>query len=239
MYHSVNFGSKNSYSDWHLVPDSRPVIAMPEVKTNYIEVPGASGTLDMSESLTGYPVYNDRSGSMKFHVLNDYQEWQVLHQEIANYLHGKTIDISLEDDPNYYYTGRVVMAEWISNNNASTPWSDITFNYTLEPYKYWYDEFVKTKQSNVTNFSVDFSDESIGRMPEVPSFVVRNLGASGIDITLTNPELNINNRVRHISSNGTVIFYDLILSNISGNNECVMTLVGDGYAEVTYRRGDL
>lgn len=65
MYHSVFFGGKNTWDDWHIVPSSRPVIKPPTKKTNYLDIPGADGNLDLSEALTGYPVYNNREGSIE------------------------------------------------------------------------------------------------------------------------------------------------------------------------------
>lgn len=132
MYHSVTIGSMNTYTDWHLVPDGRPVIAMPEVRKNYVEVPGMSGSLDLSESLTGYPLYEKREGELKFHVLNGYN-WIDIYSKIAAYLHGKKHKMVLEDDPNWYYEGRFHIVEWISNNDGT--WSDITIGYNLDPYK--------------------------------------------------------------------------------------------------------
>lgn len=236
MYHSVTFGSKNSFTDWHLVPDSRPVITMPEVKTTYVDIPGASGALDLSESLTKYPLYNNRTGELKFHVLNGYANWKDRYHEIANYLHGKRIKITLEDDPDYYYEGRVKIA-WTSNNNGT--WSDISFSYELDPYKYAQQEVSYVKLIGASTYSLDFSDESVGRMPIVPYFIVNSLETSGASVRLTNPELEITNRVKQISSNGTHTFYDLILSNISGNNHCLLTVAGSGYVEIRYRKGDL
>lgn len=66
--HSVVFGNKDSWKDWHLIPSSRPVFATPEVKTNFIDIPGADGGIDLSEALSGYPVYKNRNGSFKFLV---------------------------------------------------------------------------------------------------------------------------------------------------------------------------
>ena len=64
--HSVVFGNKDSWKDWHLIPSSRPVFVMPEVKTNFVDIPGSDGGIDLSEVLSGYPVYKNRNGSFKF-----------------------------------------------------------------------------------------------------------------------------------------------------------------------------
>ncbi len=77
MYHSVNFydGTTkfNAYSTWGLVPETRLIVAPPEPKTKYLDLPGNNGTIDLTESLTGYPTFNDREGEWTFYVLNDYR----------------------------------------------------------------------------------------------------------------------------------------------------------------------
>ena len=75
MYHSITFGDKNTWDDWHLIPSSRPLFNPPTPKTKYQDIPGANGKLDLSEALTGYPVYDNRIGSFEFYVMNGYQEW--------------------------------------------------------------------------------------------------------------------------------------------------------------------
>lgn len=131
MYHSITLGAKNTWDDWHLVSSSRPVIATPKQKTNFIDIPGGNGALDFSEALTGYPVYCNREGSLEFIVMNGYQEWNVLYDTILNYLHGQRATLILEDEPEYYYTGRFSVDNWASVKDNST----ITINYVLDPYK--------------------------------------------------------------------------------------------------------
>lgn len=76
MYHSVSFydGTSrfNTYSTWGLVPETRPYMVPPEPKTKYLDLPAGHGRIDLTESLTGFPVYNDREGEWTFYVLNNY-----------------------------------------------------------------------------------------------------------------------------------------------------------------------
>ena len=138
-FHSVNFGSKNTWDDWHLVPTSRPRIEPPSVKTNYLDISGGDGVLDMTDLLTNRIYYNRRSGSWTFIVVNDGQipyngtftTWAELYSEIMAYLHGKSMRVILDDDPNYFYEGRFSVSEWNSAKGNST----ITINYSLSPYK--------------------------------------------------------------------------------------------------------
>ena len=130
----------NTYKDLFLVPTSRPVINPPSVKTKQIEVPGANGIIDLTESLTPYPVFNNRQGSIEFAVLNEKKlsngkemQWHTLYSKILNMLHGRKAKVILEDDPGWYYEGRWTVNNWTSN--ADGTWSNVTLDYDLYPYK--------------------------------------------------------------------------------------------------------
>ena len=139
QYHSITIGEKNTWDDWHLVPSSRPLINPPEVKTSYAELIGGDGFLDLTTSLTPKPTYEDRKGSWEFIVINPgqlpssvpFSDWTVLYSDIMAYLHGKKYNIILDDEPEYYYSGRLFVTEWNSAPGNST----ITIEYNVEPFK--------------------------------------------------------------------------------------------------------
>lgn len=133
MYHSITFGDKNTWDDWRLIPTSRPIFAPPEVKTNYVDLAGVDGQVDLSESLTGYPLYNSRSGSFEFYVYGgeSYGSWSKRYSEIMAYLHNRRMKAVLEDEPEYYYEGRFSVSQWQSGQD----WSGITIGYVVDPYK--------------------------------------------------------------------------------------------------------
>lgn len=91
MYHSITFGTKNTWDDWHLIPKTRPLFNPPPVKTKFVEVPGGDGSLDLSVALTGRPMYGNRTGSFEFYVENGHKNWSVLYSEIMAYLHGRKL----------------------------------------------------------------------------------------------------------------------------------------------------
>jgi len=131
------YNGRHTWKAWHLIPSSRPVINPPPVKSNFIEIPGGNGSIDASTILTKYPVYADRTGSIEFYVIRDYDEyeyktWQGVYQEIMNYLHGGLFKVILEDDPAYFYRGRLSVNQWKSEKD----WSKIVLDYHFEPYKY-------------------------------------------------------------------------------------------------------
>ena len=132
MYHSITFGDKNTWTDWHIVASERPVFSPPSPKFEFIEIPGRASPIDMTETLTGKPTYSQRTGSFDFYVVNGYNRWNELYQTILNHLHGKKLRAILEDEPEYYYEGRFSVNSWKSQKD----WSRITISYTVDPYKY-------------------------------------------------------------------------------------------------------
>ena len=124
----------NTWDDWHLIPSSRPQIAPPEVYTNYVDLPAAHGKLDLSEYLTGAPVYKNRTGSLEFIFANGYGFWAERHNQIYNFLHGKKLYMSLWDEPEYYYYGRFKVQK--PNSDGKTNWTTVTIDYELDPFKF-------------------------------------------------------------------------------------------------------
>lgn len=143
QFHSITIGDKNTWDDWHLIPTERPSVAPPGIKTEYIDIPGADGSLDYSEALSGIKKTN-REGSWQFIVANDnisiigvksvgQQKWYDVYSAILSYIQGKKFHVILDDDPEYFYIGRLYLEEWSSGDQM---YSTITINYNFEPYKY-------------------------------------------------------------------------------------------------------
>lgn len=129
-FHSVNFGNMNTWVNWHLVPASRPYIEPPEVKTETLEIPGADGSLDFTGALNGIR-YKDRQGTMEFIMMPGYGKWSDRYSAIMNYLQGQKMRIILDDDPTYYYYGRVSVTAFDVGDQYTT----ITISYFVDPYK--------------------------------------------------------------------------------------------------------
>jgi hypothetical protein len=168
LYHSVIFNdgkvTRNTWTDWYLIPSSRPVIVQPTPIYKYVEIPGRNGSLDLTDYLVGEPTYSDRKGSLEFIVVNnvgnylDYGKknnpkkpndkstfphkaaeslgnWVARKDVIADFLNGRKMKVTLEDDPEYYYYGRVFFKEW----RADAQFSRVVIEYQLEPYKRYRD----------------------------------------------------------------------------------------------------
>ena len=104
----VLFGNKHSYKDWGLLLTERPVISPPAVKTTYVDIPGANGSLDLTEVMSHDVKYKDRDIKCSFHVLADRKNWHDIYSNIQDYLHGQKLKVILDEDPCYYYEGRSI-----------------------------------------------------------------------------------------------------------------------------------
>jgi len=223
-----------------MVPDGRPVIATPTPVTNFVDVPGASGQLDMSEALTGYPLYGSREGSLSFIVLNDYEgldTWSKRYAKLCWIIHGKRLKMTLEDDPKYFYEGRFTVNGW--NTSNSNDFSKVEIGYTLDPYRYCVNkDTISFSISNSTRILNYARGETLGTMPTVPEIKISNV-SNGISVRCINDELNLD--VSHnLTINATYRFPDMILSNLYHSNvECTLQFTGTGDVEVTVQNGDL
>lgn len=188
MYHSVTFGKKNTWDDWRLVPASRPVFNPPAQKVKTVDIPGGNGVIDLSQALTGYPVYQNRTGSIEFVVMNDFKRWHVAYSDILNYLHGQNMRAVLEDDPEYFYEGRFTVNAWKSEKD----WSRIVIDYDVGPYKWSVDSSTDEWRWDPFNFqngvirarlvkdipvstqkkTLHLDAAVLGRAPVCPRFVV-------------------------------------------------------------------
>lgn len=250
MIQSITFGDKNTWDDWKIIPTERPVFAPPKPKTTYIDIPGGNGSLDLSESLTGYPVYENRTGSFKFRVMNDYVEWYQRYSEIMNYIHGQTVKAILADEPDWFYTGRFTVDSWASGDT----WSLITISYNVNPYKWalqtsiedWeWDPFnfesgiiTDTTFGNISINSTSawvtktFSSEFFGTVPISPTFIVS--GSSNLNVQFTNTYLEIDKTV--VLSDGNNQVPDFIFYGLSSYT---LKFKGVGTISIEFRKGEL
>ena len=138
MYHAIDFvkvnngDTRNTWDNWRLIPSSRPTIAQPTPVYKYVDIPGKSGALDLTDYLAGKPTYSDRKGSLEFYVSNDGTDWSSRREEIAQFMNGERMKIELEDDRGHYFYGRVFFKEW----RPDPQFSKVVFEYQLDPYIY-------------------------------------------------------------------------------------------------------
>ena len=127
---------KNTWSNWHLVPTSRPLVNPPKPKTNYVEIPGADGALDYTEALSSAVHYGSREGTWEFYVAvhaTEYESigfegWYDLYNDILDFLNGKKLKFTLDSEDNkYVWVGRLTIDSW----NSSDKFTKVVIGYVL------------------------------------------------------------------------------------------------------------
>ncbi len=253
MYHSITFGNKNTWDDWRIVPASRPLFNPPAQKVKTLDIPGGDGIIDLSQSLTGYPVYQNRKGSVEFIVMNDFKPWHTAYSDIMDYLHGQYMRAVLEDDPEYFYEGRFTVNQWKSEKD----WSRITIDYDVGPYKWsvlssiddWlWDPFnfqngvirskiFKNIAVSTSVMTANLNAALFGRAPVCPVFHVTSTANRGIHVRFVNPQLGID--VTKLLSDGTVQLPELIFFGEQGATIYLWCDTGTGTVSIDFRQGRL
>ena len=131
MLHDVIFNNEiSAYEDWNIVL-TKIELPPPEPKTMSVEIKGADGELDLSEVLTDDIKFKNRTIKLTFEVMDDKQYYSIT-SEMAKYLHGKMVTVRLNDDEDYYYTGRASINSWECVKRKGT----IVVSVDADPYKY-------------------------------------------------------------------------------------------------------
>lgn len=204
----VKFGNYHSYDDFALIL-SQKTIGTPSPKVEEIDIPGGDGVLDLTDFF-GEVKYNNRPLSFEYSTIVPQAQFMDLFSRVQNALHGQKMNIILDDDPEWYYVGRITVSEWKTDRNVG----HLTIDCDCEPYKIKVDETVVTSVVDGTKTVV---------LSNSKKMVVPTIDITG-SITLTF---------------GTNIYtltdgrYDLpAVQLVNGNNE--ITLEGTGTAIFRY-----
>lgn len=249
----------NTLRDWYIVPLGRPVINPPTQKRQTIDIPGANGQLDVSNSLTHYPVFNNRQGQLQFAVLNDIpqNDWLTVYTKILKFLQGNEVKFFLEDDLRYYYEGMVWVDNWDSRNDGT--WSEVTLGYDVQPYRRAMNSSIGDWLWDPFNFETDVVTDSIftaipvnsdsdweehdftgfiDMMPVIPEFTVAAEENQPIQMQLYNSDLKMNWKEFSLPG-GTYTLYDCILCETTPESVVKMRFKGHGNVTINFRSGRL
>ena len=126
---TVTFDIYNSYSDLGLILSSKSIGAA-KVKSLSVDIPAGDGALDYTEWF-GDIYYENRELSFGFTMLCSSRDFLKKYSELQNLLNGRRMKITLSDDTDYYYVGRVSVNEWLSEKNIGK----VVVTVDAEPYK--------------------------------------------------------------------------------------------------------
>lgn len=211
----ILFGNKHSYDDWGLVLTDK-TLGLPTPKTSSVDVEGADGSIDTSEVLAGEIKFSNRKLEFEFTMTSDYDEYNEIITEIANYLHGRKLKIILDEDDGYYYYGRCSINQWTSDKRIGK----IVITCDCEPYKYSLRPLITTANISGKTYVKVFGK----RMTVTPIINVSN----DMDIIVGGKS----NRLYVDKDN---VIFDLFIKE--GVN--TLTFDGSGEAKISYIGGEL
>lgn len=209
----VTFGNHHSYDDFFLILNSKELEA-PKPKLETVDVPGADSFLDLTEAF-GEVKYNNRKLTFGFSTIVPQSEFMDLFSRIQNVIHGQKKNIILDDDPDFYYVGRISVDKWKADKNIGK----ITVECECEPYKY------KVQKTVIVN-----------SVTTAQTFIFKNLRKRVIPtITVTDSVQITFGGTTYALSAGTYTSSDIIF--VEGDN--TLTVTGSTTITVEYQEGGL
>ncbi len=109
------------------------VIAAPEVQTSYAAVPGRDGYLDLSTALDGEIHYKAREIKLSFETSRRFagKNWPELLAQFYELVHGQSLNLCFDEDPDWYYTGRGAVTDFTRSGEKLT----LKASVYCQPYK--------------------------------------------------------------------------------------------------------
>lgn len=209
----ITFGSLHSFNNLHLIL-SQKTIGTPEPKREVVDIPGGDGVLDLTEFF-GAVKYHNRQLSFEFSTMVPQSQFMDLFSQVQNALHGKKMRIILDDDPEWFYMGRIAVSEWKAEKNIGK----LTVDCDCEPFKQSIYTTTVTKVVS-SNATIVLAND---KMPVVPT------------ITTTKEFLISFGGYNDLYPAGTFTIPELELWE--GNNQIYVE--GNGSISFTYRKGRL
>lgn len=105
----------------------------PAPKTYTVDIPGGDGVIDLTDVLTGGPVYSNRNHEFSFAVVSN--EFERVKSEISKFLHGRAYDYKITMDPEYTYHGRFTITSYTSTMYDIGEVGIINISISADPYK--------------------------------------------------------------------------------------------------------
>lgn len=132
IFSGVKINDTHMLKDLGLALSRTDCVQPPEPKTNIIDIPGADGLIDLTESLSGRTLYNNRVITMEFGRGLEKSAWPTMYSKIQSLFHGKQVKVIFDDDTEYYYLGRATVSDYARTQMLGT----LTITVSAEPYKY-------------------------------------------------------------------------------------------------------
>lgn len=132
IFLSVNINGIDMLNTYRMALKDRHCVQPPVPKTLYMDIPGADGSIDLSTANAGRIVFERRTITLNFGCGKPMDKWPSLFSEILQKFHGQEGKIIFDDDPGYYYQGRMTVSDYERARTLGT----FTITVDADPYKY-------------------------------------------------------------------------------------------------------
>lgn len=231
----------HTFDDWEMVIESRVFISEPEAQQNYIEVPGSNTMLDVSEAISGHPVFRKRKISFTLAgVIPNRNNWDSKISRLRNTFEGRIVHITFDNDKEFYWKGRLTFTGFdrimeIGRVTVELPNAD-PFKYNIhsnvdpwlwDPFNFF--TGVIPKKPIITVNGTETTVVPAGSMWTTPTFTVNKI-TSGTSI-----KVSVNGRTHELSQGVNII----PSIEVNGDHQVQMTFTGYGELIMEYRGGSL
>lgn len=206
----VTFGNKHSYNDWGVILEDTHVDP-PLPKRYVVDVPARNGLLDLTPELTPIVRFEQRTLTFTFRVKAG--DWSTLLSTIYGDIHGQTLDVVSDLDPNWHWHGCVTVDDFSSDERTGV----LVINVEADPFK------LANTQTTVTRNGSGSLACTCDRMEVTPTITVTS------NTTITFGSISV------ALSSGTHVVNEIIFT--PGSN--TLTASGSGRTTVTYTNGRL
>lgn len=138
----ISFDKLHSYHDFNMILSAVEIPpALP--KTNYCDIPGSDGSIDLTEAISETKFFDrDCKFTLTMNPAGDLSDaaFEEKKTEISNAINGKRCKITLDKDPDFYYLGRCSVSEYLSDKRIRR----IVITAKVAPYKHRQRETVRT-----------------------------------------------------------------------------------------------
>lgn len=131
MSRGLIIDSIHTYQDWGLILTAQEM-EPPKIKTKYLDIPLGDGSIDLTEAIIGDVSFEDRKGTFEFDLLVPPENREGLIAAIGSYIHGKKRSVTLPDDLDHFYYGRMAL----SSVKAQGMVAKIEMEILCDPYRY-------------------------------------------------------------------------------------------------------
>lgn len=136
MIYGVDIGGVDTLQQWGLLLCADLKNDAPELKSNMVDIPGRSGSVNMSYVVSnGQPVFEDREISFTLFAPVDDVTLNQIRAELAALCHGREQTLTLPTDPTHYYRGVFAVGRISGYNSGKIP-----VEVLAEPYAYKNDQ---------------------------------------------------------------------------------------------------